>query len=116
MRRAVFLVLFCSAIAIVSPAQTFTNLSDFDRTKGAQPEGSLIQATDGSFYGTTKKGGDANDCVADGCGTVFKVTPGGNADHPAYLQSCGWGGALADSQEASSQQLLHLTNLCDKFD
>ncbi len=33
------------------------------------PDAGLVQATDGSFYGTSRAGGTAND------GTVFKVTP-----------------------------------------
>ena len=35
------------------------------------PRGTLIQATDGNFYGTTFSGG------AGGYGTVFKMTPAG---------------------------------------
>jgi uncharacterized repeat protein (TIGR03803 family) len=43
---------------------------------GAEPTGSLVQGTDGNFYGTTFYGG-AN-CVQNlGCGTVFKVTTAG---------------------------------------
>jgi uncharacterized repeat protein (TIGR03803 family) len=44
-------------------------------TDGDAPESGLVQATDGSFYGTTTSGG-AN-CGASGCGTVFKITPTG---------------------------------------
>ncbi len=62
---------FCAATAIVSLAQTFTTLVSFDGTNGANPDSSLIQGTDGSFYGTTLNGG------ANGDGTVFKITPGG---------------------------------------
>ncbi|MGB6487043.1 MAG: choice-of-anchor tandem repeat GloVer-containing protein [Steroidobacteraceae bacterium] len=40
-------------------------------TDGAYPYGSLIQATDGNFYGLTSAGG------AKGDGTVFMITPGG---------------------------------------
>lgn len=40
-------------------------------TDGYYPEGSLIQASDGSFYGMTSQGGSSND------GVVFKVTAGG---------------------------------------
>jgi uncharacterized repeat protein (TIGR03803 family) len=58
---------------------TFTTLYSFCSetgcTDGAYPNASLIQATDGDFYGTTETGG-AN-CAPDGCGTVFKITPGG---------------------------------------
>jgi uncharacterized repeat protein (TIGR03803 family) len=42
---------------------------------GSNPFGGLVQATDGTFYGTTTSGG-SNDCNA-GCGTVFEITPGG---------------------------------------
>jgi uncharacterized repeat protein (TIGR03803 family) len=38
---------------------------------GAYPQASLIQGTDGNFYGTTLEGGTSNN------GTVFKMTPGG---------------------------------------
>lgn len=38
----------------------------------------VIQATDGNFYGTTDYGGNPDCSVhATGCGTVFKITPGG---------------------------------------
>ena len=42
---------------------------------GGVPEGGLVQATDGNFYGTTSLGG-AN-CAPSGCGTVFKITAAG---------------------------------------
>jgi uncharacterized repeat protein (TIGR03803 family) len=38
---------------------------------GATPEGPLIQATDGNYYGTTHYGG------ANNGGTVYRITPGG---------------------------------------
>ncbi len=38
---------------------------------GAQPFASLVQGSDGNFYGTTFQGGSAN------FGTVYKITPGG---------------------------------------
>src|SRR5579863_1942287 len=66
------LILFCAATAIASSAQTFTTLVTFDVTDGSNPSGSLIQGTDGNFYGTTPGGGEN---VAGG--TVFKITPGG---------------------------------------
>ncbi len=39
--------------------------------------GSLVQGTDGNFYGTTFQGGANGACSGLGCGTVFKITPGG---------------------------------------
>jgi uncharacterized repeat protein (TIGR03803 family) len=40
---------------------------------GGFPQGGLVQATDGSFYGTTVAGG-ANLCLGAGCGTIFRIT------------------------------------------
>jgi uncharacterized repeat protein (TIGR03803 family) len=38
----------------------------------------LVQATDGSFYGTTGNGGNSSGCnFTGGCGTIFKITPSG---------------------------------------
>ncbi len=63
---------FCIGASIASPAQTFTTLGSFDGTDGAIPLWmTLIQATDGNFYGTTDVGGTNNG------GAVFKVTPEG---------------------------------------
>jgi uncharacterized repeat protein (TIGR03803 family) len=50
-------------------------LLSFDATDGAYPEAALVQATDGSFYGTTGGGGSSR-CNA-GCGAVFKITSRG---------------------------------------
>lgn len=51
---------------------TFTTLHHFaGGSDGAQPYASLLQATDGNFYGTTVAGGAANR------GTVFRMTPAG---------------------------------------
>jgi len=36
----------------------------------------LVQATDGNFYGATQIGGASTNC-SYGCGTIFKITPGG---------------------------------------
>ena len=78
--RVIFL--FCVAAAIAAPAQTFTSLTSFDVTNGANPQwGPLVQGRDGNFYGTTSGGGILNSgCFRspDGyCGTLFKVTRGG---------------------------------------
>ena len=66
------LLLLCAAISVTSPAQTFKTLLSFDRAAdGSTPSGSLVQGTDGNFYGTTLVGG------ANNLGTVFKITPAG---------------------------------------
>ena len=60
-----------AGIAVVSPAQTLTTLVNFNGTNGNTPLASLLQGTDGNFYGTTEFGGVHN------LGTVFKVSPAG---------------------------------------
>ncbi len=70
---ASIIIIFCVATAIASPAQnTFATLADFDSTNGANPEFpmSLVQGTDGNFYGTTELGG-----AIGSYGTVFKLSP-----------------------------------------
>jgi uncharacterized repeat protein (TIGR03803 family) len=43
---------------------------------GALPDASLVQATNGDFYGTAEFGSSRN-CSPYGCGTVFKMAPAG---------------------------------------
>ncbi|HEV2424134.1 MAG TPA: choice-of-anchor tandem repeat GloVer-containing protein [Terriglobia bacterium] len=58
-------------------AQTFTTLVTFDGTDGANPGAALVQALDGNLYGTTESGGLSGSLCSVGCGTVFRMTPGG---------------------------------------
>jgi uncharacterized repeat protein (TIGR03803 family) len=71
---------FCGTIFKITPAGVETVLYSFgaSASDGVEPQGSLIQARDGNFYGTTSYGG-ANSCgqYSNSCGTVFKVTPAG---------------------------------------
>ena len=75
---AVTLLAICGATAISLSAQTLTTLHTFAgySTDGATPYAGLVQATDGNFYATTYAGGTSGNCQG-GCGTVFKITPGG---------------------------------------
>jgi uncharacterized repeat protein (TIGR03803 family) len=68
----------------VTPDGTLTTLYSFcsqtDCTDGANPQGALVLAKNGNFYGTTYLGG--TNCVNPGnpntgCGTVFEITPQG---------------------------------------
>jgi uncharacterized repeat protein (TIGR03803 family) len=65
-------VLFCAAARIAAPAQGnfFTTLVNFNGANGGGTSASLIQASDGNFYGTSG-GGAYQD------GIVFKMTPSG---------------------------------------
>jgi uncharacterized repeat protein (TIGR03803 family) len=65
----------CGTLFKITPSGTLTTLHSFDGIDGNSPEGGLIQAADGSFYGTTALGGDT--ICFEGCGTVFKITPSG---------------------------------------
>jgi uncharacterized repeat protein (TIGR03803 family) len=70
---AVFVALATAAVAL--PAQTFKTLDSFDNADGAAPWATLVQGSDGSFFGTTQNGG--NPACAHGCGTIFQITSNG---------------------------------------
>ncbi len=63
----------------ITPSGVLTTLHSFTGypTDGYQPSAVLLQGSDGSLYGTTLYGGQSNICMTNGCGTVFKVSPGG---------------------------------------
>jgi uncharacterized repeat protein (TIGR03803 family) len=64
---------FCGTVYRLTPDGVETVLHSFGGTvsDGWKPVGSLVQASDGNFYGTTTSGGTF------GAGTFFKITPGG---------------------------------------
>ena len=66
----------CGTLFKVTTGGTLTTLHSFDGTDGAVPDGA-VQATNGTFYGTTTYGGASSACGTDGCGTIFKITTGG---------------------------------------
>jgi uncharacterized repeat protein (TIGR03803 family) len=65
----------CGTIYKITPGGILTTLHNFcsqaNCTDGAFTLAGLVQATNGNFYGTTKKGGAHN------WGTVFEITPAG---------------------------------------
>jgi uncharacterized repeat protein (TIGR03803 family) len=65
----------------ITPAGTLTTLYNFcsqpNCADGSFPDGALVQATDGNFYGTTAEGGTISTCGGVGCGTVFRITASG---------------------------------------
>jgi uncharacterized repeat protein (TIGR03803 family) len=74
-------------------------------TDGANPYAGLIWDPTGNLYGTTSAGGSNADC--NGCGTVFKLTPGSNGWTETVLYSFNgsaggdgaqpWGGLLREA-------------------
>ena len=71
-------------------------------TDGWRPFGSLIQADDGNFYGTTQLGGDFSCAIWStyGCGTIFKIDSVGTLN---TLYSFTGGADGADPEEALIQ-------------
>ena len=63
----------CGEVFRVTTAGKVTVLAYFDGTHGQNPIGPMVQASNGSFYGTTFSGGPS----LSGNGVVFKMTPGG---------------------------------------
>jgi uncharacterized repeat protein (TIGR03803 family) len=57
----------------ISPSGSLTSLWEFTGSNdGANPQGGLVQGSDGNFYGTTAYGG------ANGDGNVFRISPSGS--------------------------------------
>jgi uncharacterized repeat protein (TIGR03803 family) len=71
----------CGTVFRLSAAGALTTLYSFcsqtNCADGTAPRASLVQASDGDFYGTTWQGGDNSQCPSPGCGTVFLITPTG---------------------------------------
>jgi len=70
LRSLSLIVIGSMVIAVASQAQTFTELATLSYY-GLNQLSSLVQGTDGNFYGTSSAGGTT------GYGTVFKVSPSG---------------------------------------
>ena len=68
---SLFVVVFCLAAAIASPAQTLTTLYTFDAYHGSSPSSPLVQGLNGNLYGATFYGGSSGD------GTVYEITSSG---------------------------------------
>lgn len=68
-------------VSSASAEATFTTLFSFRGTNGVNPEGKLVQGSDGSFYGTTRDTtateGANYGFGSYGHGTVFRIAPTG---------------------------------------
>ena len=72
----------CGTVFKVTLSGTLTLLHAFTGPEGADPYSGLVIGADGNFYGTTQHGGTGNNSACGensglGCGTVFRITPGG---------------------------------------
>ena len=71
----------CGTIFKITPTGGLTTLYSFCSQSGCAdgsgPLTTLVQATDGNFYGTTNAGGARCAYYTGGCGTVFSITPDG---------------------------------------
>jgi uncharacterized repeat protein (TIGR03803 family) len=71
----------------------------FSDATGVEPFGTLLQARDGSLYGTTSAGGAMADCGGLGCGTIFRFTADRGIEAIAHRFKPGqgafvWGGLM----------------------
>ena len=85
MRRAILLLLSCAvlAMAIASPAQTFTTMYDFQGLNDSgYPWASLVQGVDGSYYGEAQGISQNNDL-----GAIFKITSSGSFTTVLHFES-----------------------------
>ena len=84
-------------------AQTLTNLWSFTGgTDGSGPH-SLVQGSDGNFYGTTGEGGNTNLNNGMGWGTVFRIAPTGTLTnlHSFSLSDGGLPNGLAQGSDSN---------------
>jgi len=71
----------CGTVFRITPAGMLTTVYNFCSQAGCPdgqyPYGAVVQGFDGNLYGTTNWGGNESCNPPVGCGTVFKMTPGG---------------------------------------
>jgi len=94
----------CGTVFSITADGTLTTVHSFDDTDGAGPTGTLVQGTDGKFYGTTTGGGAYvnNECPS-GCGTVFSITADGALttlhSFDCSIDGCGPVGGMAQGMD-----------------
>ncbi len=70
----------CGTVFKITETGLLTTLHSFAASDGTYPAGTLVQGTDGNFYGTTAAGGANSSCNwqgQPGCGTIFKISSSG---------------------------------------
>jgi uncharacterized repeat protein (TIGR03803 family) len=68
----------CGTLFQITPTGTLTTLHSFcsesNCADGNRPQGALVQAASGIFYGATMLGGSSSSCDGFGCGTIFSLS------------------------------------------
>ena len=67
----------CGTIFKLTLGGTLTTLHKFNGTDGNGPSLGLVQASNGTFYGTASYGGTSVNCNGGDCGTAFKMSAKG---------------------------------------
>lgn len=106
----------CGTVFKITPAGKLTTLYRFcaqiNCADGGYPGATLIQATDGNFYGTTGHGGIyASQCAA-GCGTVFAISASGALTvlHSfCFVSSCADGASPGGLVQSTNGMLYGIT-------
>lgn len=76
LKRSFTVVVACLVTVQVCAGMALSTLHSFDGPNGANPRGTLLQATDGYLYGTTQTGG-TNGVATGGDGTIYRISPAG---------------------------------------
>jgi uncharacterized repeat protein (TIGR03803 family) len=99
----------CGTIFKMTPSGTLTTLHMFNGADGFNPYDSLVQASNGHFYGTTFGGGTGTNCII-GCGTVFEITPSGALSTLHNFNGTDGGNSFASLIQATDGNLYGTTN------
>ncbi len=95
----------------MTPSGALTSLYSFCRQyncpDGANPASGVMQATDGTLYGTTV-GGGVYGCTT--CGTVFKITTSGNLTTLFSFDGHFYGGSPDGLLQATNGNFYGLTS------
>jgi uncharacterized repeat protein (TIGR03803 family) len=66
----------CGTVFTMTRVGALTTLHTFNSTDGMTPSAGLVQATNGTLYGTTSSGGTSRACDFAPCGTIFSLDMG----------------------------------------
>jgi len=83
----------CGTLFQITPTGTLTTLHSFcsesNCADGNRPQGALVQAASGIFYGATMLGGSSSSCDGFGCGTIFSLSLSPSVEANRNLRSEG---------------------------